>query len=178
MQHQKDKPFNPERRSVLQRVALFSAALAAAPQLLSQQQAAVSEPSTRANRKRTALHIEMHFPASSAHIYASLLDPRQFADLTGAPAEIEPKEGGSFSLFSGQITGRTIELVPDQRVVQAWRSPQWEPGFFSVVRFVVQPTGSATTLVLDHTGFPEGHYDSLLAGWHSHYEVALKKIPA
>lgn len=49
MQHQKDKPFNPERRSVLQRIALFSATVAAAPQLLSQQEAVVNEPSTRAN---------------------------------------------------------------------------------------------------------------------------------
>jgi activator of HSP90 ATPase len=174
---QEVKPFHLNRRLLLKFATVLPAICASSQGLLSQAQAA-SEPSTPANRTRTSLHIEMNFTTSPARIYAALLDPKQFADLTGAPAEIDPREGGSFSLFSGQIVGRTIELVPSQRIVQAWRSPQWEPGFFSVVRFVLKPTGSATTFLLDQTGFPEGHYDSLLAGWHSHYEAALKKLSA
>ncbi len=55
------------------------------------------------------------------HIYEALLDAKKFNAFPGAPAEIDRKAGGAFSMFGGQIVGRNIELVPNQRIVQAWR---------------------------------------------------------
>jgi hypothetical protein len=43
--------------------------------------------------------------------------------------------GGAFTLFGGHITGRHIELVPDQRIVQAWRVVDWIPVVYSIVKF-------------------------------------------
>jgi hypothetical protein len=65
-----------------------------------------------------------------------------FRTMTGAPAEISPDLGGAFSLFGARIVGRNIELVPRQRLVQAWRSQGWAIGAWSIRQFRDQGAGS------------------------------------
>lgn len=136
------------------------------------------ETSTPAHRGRTSLHQEVELKATPHRIYDILLDSRQFAALTGASAQIEAGAGGTFKTFGGLIEGRNVELVSDQRIVQAWRPASWPPGIYSVVHFELKPHGSGTALTLDHTGFPEGDYDHLLFGWNKHYWEPLKKYLA
>jgi activator of HSP90 ATPase len=76
------------------------------------------------------------------------------------------------------IVGRNIELVSNQRIVQAWRPTHWDPGIYSIAHFEFNPRDAETTLVFDHTGFPAGEYDHLDSGWHSHYWDPLKKFLA
>lgn len=79
-------------------------------------------------------------------------------------------------MFGGLIVGRNVELVPTQRIVQAWRPTHWNPGIYSIVRFDLKPDGPQTLIVLDHTGFPEGEFDNLAHGWKSHYWEPLAKF--
>jgi activator of HSP90 ATPase len=132
-------------------------------------------PSTAANQKRTSLHQEIDLKATPKRIYEVLLDSKGFAALTGAPATIDSSPGGAFSMFGGLIVGRNVETIPDQRVVQAWRPTHWDAGVYSIVKFELRPNGPSTTVVLDHTGFPEGEFDHLEFGWHSHYWEPLTK---
>jgi activator of HSP90 ATPase len=168
----------PARRQLISGIAITVGSLVAGLKVLGEDQhPAMKElPSTAANQKRTSLHQEAEFHASPQRIYEVLLDSKQFAACTGMPAEIDPKEGGGFSMFGGQIVGRNIELVPHQRIVQAWRPAHWDPGIYSIVRFELKPRGSETLLILDHTGFPEGDFDHLSFGWQSHYLEPLKKF--
>jgi activator of HSP90 ATPase len=133
-------------------------------------------PAEPSSSRRTSLHQEWQIPATPARVYAVLLDAKQFAKLTALPAEIDPRAGGAFSLFQGQIQGRNVELVRDLRLVQAWRPSHWDAGVYSIVRFVLKAQGAGTLVVLDHTGFPEGDFDHLGAGWHGHYEQALMRF--
>jgi len=128
-----------------------------------------------ANKALTSLHQEASLKASPQRIYEALLDAKRFAAFSGLPAEIDPKEGGAFSMFGGLIVGRNVELIPYQRIVQAWRPTHWAPGVYSIVRFELKPQDSGTVVVLDHTGFPEGEYDNLTWGWKAHYWDRLQK---
>jgi activator of HSP90 ATPase len=168
------------RRQVIAGVAFAFGSLAAAPRAWgnSQQPPMKEAPGTPANQKRTFLHQEVDFKASPQRIYEALLDSKQFATLTGMSAEIDPKAGGAFATFGGLIVGRNIELIPNQRIVQAWRPTHWDPGVYSLVKFELKPRGAETTIILDHTGFPEGDYDSLNAGWKPRYWDPLKKFIA
>jgi uncharacterized protein YndB with AHSA1/START domain len=74
------------------------------------------------------------------------------------------------------IDGRNVELVPNQRIVQAWRPNHWGPGVYSLVKFELKPQGSGALVVLDHTGFPEGDFDGLNSGWSDKYWEPLKKF--
>jgi len=171
-------PTSSTRRSAIAGAAIVLGSLATAGKLRAETQPQPGKATTdpAANRTRTALHQEVAFSATPARIYGALLDAKQFAALTGSAAEIDPKEGGAFLTFGGLIAGRTIELVPGQRIVQAWRPTHWDPGIYSIVRFDLRTQGAFTVVVLDHTGFPEGEYDSLSAGWKSHYWDPMQKF--
>ncbi len=124
-----------------------------------------------------SIHHEVSFEASPKRIYQALTDAGQFSKMTGgAPAEISAVAGGGFSIFGGMILGRNLELVPDQRLVQAWRVKTWSPGVYSVVKFELQSEGSGTLLVFDHTGFPEDQCEHLDSGWKTNYWESLTKF--
>ena len=117
---------------------------------------------TSANQSRTSLHQEIDYKASPERIYQVLLSSKDFTAFSGASADIDPKPGGTFSMFGGLVVGRNVELVPKQRIVQAWRlSQEFPEGTYSLVKFELKVVDSQTRVLLDHTGFPEGHFDHL-----------------
>ena len=139
-------------------------------------QAGKESPCKLTNAQRTSLHQEVDLPASPERVYQALLDAKQFAEFSGMAAEIDPAAGGAFSMFGKIIFGRNVELIPNQRIVQAWGDKGWGSGVYSLAKFELKAQGSQTRLVLDHTGFPEGSYDHLYDGWHGHYWEPLKKF--
>ena len=114
------------------------------------------------------------FQKSPEKIYKVLTSATEFGEMTGAPAEISEDEGGAFSCFGGQITGRHIELRPNKRIVQAWRAGPWEEGVYSIVKFDISESGTGSTVTLDHTAYPDGSSEHLEGGWHKMYWEPLK----
>ena len=125
--------------------------------------------------KSITIHQEIDFNTSPQLLYEALLDANQFTAFSGRPAEINREVGGAFSLFGGHIVGRNVELLPNHRIVQAWRVVTWPEGVYSITKFELKPNGSGTRLVFDHIGFPEGLHDHLAEGWESNYWMLLKK---
>ena len=124
----------------------------------------------------SSIHQEVTFKTSPQRVYSALTDAAEFQAFTGgAPAEIANVAGGAFSCFGGMILGRNIELVPNERIVQAWRAGNWGDGDYSIVRFVLNATEAETQLVFDQTGFPEEHREHLDAGWHKMYWEPLRR---
>jgi activator of HSP90 ATPase len=137
-----------------------------------------------------SIHQEPVFAASPKRVYEALTDAKQFTrviQLSGVlqamhlpdqPAQISTEAGGAFALFGGFITGRHVELVPNVRVVQAWRAGDWPAGVYSIARFELVEQGSGSKIVFDHTGFPKGEAQSLASGWKAHYWEPLAKVLA
>jgi activator of HSP90 ATPase len=124
---------------------------------------------------KTNIHRTIEFKATAARIYEVLLDAKQFSVFTKDAAEIQPQPGAAFRLFGGRIEGRNIELIPNRRIVQAWRPASWAPGVYSIVRFELVAGGSGTRIVLDHTGFTEDKWEGLNDGWPKMYWEPLRK---
>src|SRR5713226_7734312 len=131
------------------------------------------------------IHQEVVFKASRKRVYEALTDAKQFTKVTefsmvknAPPAEISREAGGAFSCFGGYISGRHVELVPNERIVQAWRSGSWDAGVYSIARFELKEQGAETKLVFDDTGFPNGEGEHLAAGWKMNYWEALQKYLA
>jgi uncharacterized protein YndB with AHSA1/START domain len=150
-----------------------------------------AEAADEISRAMESIHQEVNFKASPERLYAALTDPKQFQKVvmlsdavkTGTvkvtqPAQISAVVGGEFSLFGGYITGRQIELVPNVRIVQAWRTGSWAPGTYSIARFALAPQGGGTLLTFDHTGFPKGEAEHLAQGWNTNYWQPLEKVLA
>ena len=137
-----------------------------------------------------SIHQEPIFTASPKRVYDALTDAKLFTrvvQLSGAlqamhlpdqPAQISREAGGAFALYGGFITGRHVELVPNVRVVQAWRAGDWPPGVYSIAKFELVEQGSGCKIVFDHTGFPQGEAGSLASGWKAHYWEPLAKVLA
>lgn len=70
-----------------------------------------------------------------------------------------------FSLFNGWLDRRQIELVPNERVVQAWPFTDWEQGVDSIVRFTLTPKGAGTKLVVDQHEVPEALQEHVATNW-------------
>ena len=121
-----------------------------------------------------AIHQERVFKASRKRIYEALTDAKQFEKVVqlsaamksgmapGAKsAEISREAGGAFSLFGGYVTGRQLELVPNERIVQAWRAGGWDPGDYSIARFQLVEQGTGTKIVLTMLDFPRAMRNTL-----------------
>lgn len=127
----------------------------------------------------TKIHQEVNIEASAATVFDTLTQASRFSKMSGgAPAEIDATAGGAFSCFGAMIEGRNIELVKNERLVQAWRAANWEPGVYSIVSFQLRPAGSGTLVVLDHSAFPDGQAEHLAKGWHANYWEPLAKLVA
>ena len=120
------------------------------------------------------IHQEIVIAASPQRVYSALTDSKQFSAFTGASAEISNEAGGAFSCFGGMIVGRNVELIANERIVQAWRVANWEAGVYSVASFALKAQGAGTLIIFDHTGFPEGTGEHLESGWHANYWEPLK----
>ena len=171
------------REASIRLFSIFPLLGAAGVALVSTQDA--SRENSGISRTCECIHQEVAFTATPSRIYTALTDAKQFARVTefsmpGAAAStvISPHVGGEFSMFKGIIVGRHIEMVRNLRLIQAWREKDWNPGLYSVVRFHLNPNGSGTRLVFDHTGFPQGTADHLAVGWKSHYWDPLQKYLA
>lgn len=168
----------PTRRQAITSGAVALAVLALGSVRARAQQTMTEAPSTAADKTRTYLHQEVDFKTTPHRIYEILLDSKQFSACSGEAATISAEAGGVFTMFGGKIEGRNIELIRDQRIVQAWRPSYWEPGVYTVVKFELKAQGSETRIILDHTGFAEGHFASLSSGWKEHYWERLTKYLA
>ncbi|MDP9147594.1 MAG: SRPBCC domain-containing protein [Acidobacteriota bacterium] len=179
-----------ENHTVNRRVAIFASLSAASVVLWPKRTWA--RPTEEISHSEESIHQETILTAGRKRIYDALLDAKQFDKVTQLSAEmragksygskvteIDREVGGAFTLFGGHIVGRNIELVPNERIVQAWRVVDWEPGHYSIAKFELVEHGSGSTkIVFDHTGFPKGQAEHLAEGWKGHYWETLEKYLA
>ncbi len=126
------------------------------------------------------IHQEAVIKASPEQVYEFLTSGEIFGATTGMPAQMSAREGEPFALFGGRVEGRQVELVPGERVVQAWRfgsahPDEWEPGVYSVVRFSMRAEDGATRLVIDHNGMPPEWEEHIRSGYPTFYEAPLTR---
>jgi activator of HSP90 ATPase len=148
------------------------------------------EASNGLSHDAEAIHQEVLFAAKRKHLYEALLTANRFdkvsrigraagdMHLASTPTRISPSQGGAFVLFGGYIVGRQLELVPNQRIVQAWREVNWDPGIYSIAKFELTDQDAGTKLLFEHTGFPKGAGPHLASGWYENYWGPLKKFLA
>jgi activator of HSP90 ATPase len=182
----------PTRRRVLIEAALAvggfvmaTAKSGAAPAL--EASPALSPPRDGITRSAASIHQEVVFAAARKRVYEALTDANLFekvVELSGVrkgsaskvPATISLAEGGAFALFDGYITGRQVELVPNELIVQAWRSASWGAGLYSIARFQIVDSGSGSKIIFDQGGFPNDQAAHLAAGWQANYWTPLGKL--
>lgn len=114
--------------------------------------------------------------ATPEEVFRSWLSSEGHARMTGSPATIEPRVGGSFTAWDGYITGKTVELKPYTLIVQAWRTTEFastDPD--SKIEIVLKPVEGGTKLTLFHSDLPEGQAESYETGWEESYFEPMRE---
>jgi uncharacterized protein YndB with AHSA1/START domain len=119
---------------------------------------------------------EVVLDATPAQVYAAFMDSKQHSEFTGDVAVIGGTVGAAFSCHGGMVSGINVELVPNQRIVQAWRATPFPEGVYSVATFVFESAGEKKTrLKLTHEAVPAPACEMIAQGWEEHYWAKLKK---
>ena len=115
-------------------------------------------------------------PASAAEIYQAWLDSQAHSEMTGGEARQSDQVGAAVSAWDDYISGRNLELVPAERIVQSWRTTQFtDEHEDSVIVVTLEQVEDGTLLTLVHRNVPEGQTGYERVGWQEHYFEPMKK---
>jgi uncharacterized protein YndB with AHSA1/START domain len=109
-------------------------------------------------------------PASPVEIFEAWLDSIGHSEMTGGEATMSDEVGAEVTAWDGYISGRNLELVPGERIVQSWRTSEFaDEDQDSIITVVLQEVDEGTLLTLEHRNVPDAHRSYEEGGWQSNY---------
>lgn len=119
---------------------------------------------------RSVIQQSVLLAATADELFATYLDPKKHAAITGSAVTISDKPGSKFSAFYGSLTGTTLAVVPKRLIVQAWRSTNFrtsDPDSTLILEFV--PQGKKGRINLVQIDVPEVDFRGVSDGWELYY---------
>ena len=114
------------------------------------------------------------FPALPEEIYLAWLDSNGHSQMTGSPARISSQVGVEFEAWDGYIFGRNLELEPGKRILQTWRTTEFDPSEQdSLVEIVFELVLNGTKVTIHHSNLP-AHGSQYQQGWVDFYFQPMK----
>ena len=115
-------------------------------------------------------------PAPAASIYNAWLSSKEHALMTESESALASHEPGAKHKAHGDyIWGINIELVPNKKIVQSWRTGLFtEQDPDSLIEVLLEDKGDATLLTLIHSEVPEQEYH-VETGWVEYYFEPMKR---
>ena len=108
-------------------------------------------------------------------VYKAWLDSDLHTQMTGGVAECSDKMGESFTAWDGYIEGKNIALVPNETIIQSWRTSEFtDEEEDSQIELILEEIEEGTELTLTHTNLPK-HGMQYLQGWEDHYFTPMKE---
>jgi len=132
--------------------------------------------SHQGNPMSGSLRLSAFVPAPPAVVYHAWLNGKQHAAMTGAKATSQAWVGGKFTAWDGYIFGQHLELVPDCRIVQSWRTTEFpEDCPDSRLQVDLAPEADGTRLTLIQSDLPAGEAERYQVGWQQFYFEPIKR---
>jgi len=119
--------------------------------------------------------LKTNFNTTAKKIYETWLSSEGHTKMTGGSAIISDKIGDKFIAWDGYIEGKNIDLEPNKRIFQTWRTSQFnEDEDDSQIEVLLNEVDGKTELTLIHTNLSESgeHYK---IGWQDHYFEPMGK---
>lgn len=128
--------------------------------------------------KKKNFEQEIVIKSTPHEIYEVFMDSKKHSKLTEGKAKISREIGGNFSVWEGTISGKNVELIQDQKLVQTWRSDgeNWPKGYYSKITLTLESVDEGTLIKFKHEDIPEGAYESVKEGWNTYYWEPLKEM--
>jgi activator of HSP90 ATPase len=117
------------------------------------------------------------FPVTPDLLYKAWLDSTTHAEIIKSSAEIDPVINGEFTIWDKYITGKTIELEPDKKIVQLWRTTEFPAGSpDSILELTFEAVNEGTRLILIQKNIPEGQGEDYKQGWKENYFEPMQEF--
>lgn len=114
--------------------------------------------------------------ARPSDVYDLLLDSSKHAAFTGKSAEIDAREGGTFTFCNGNHQGYFVRLIKNKRIILAWTHKRFPASHYSIVDLLLEKTeDGGTRISLNQLGVPESCDGWLTDAWKKTYWEPLSE---
>jgi len=125
------------------------------------------------------IHQSVKFPATAKELYDLYLDPKRHAAFTGGgKVKISARPGSPFFAFNKMLTGTTLFTVPNQLIVQRWRSMNFKDTDLDsilILEFTQKgKQGKQGQIDLTHVNVPKQDCAGVTNGWKKYYWTPLR----
>lgn len=118
--------------------------------------------------------ISEKFPATPETLFEAWLNSELHSSMTGGKAQVSDLVGGVFTAWDGYIKGKNLELQPSMRILQSWRTTEFQdsdPNSLLEITFIHE--GDDTRVTIRHSDLPE-HGMQYQQGWVDSYFTPMK----
>ncbi|KAI8814233.1 activator of Hsp90 ATPase [Cladochytrium replicatum] len=122
----------------------------------------------------TTVKMETEFVCTAEDLYDVFVNVGKASAWSRGQAIFTPAPGGEFQLFGGNVSGKFVELVPNEKIVQTWRLKSWPSDHYSQVTLTFKQGDESTILSLSQTGVPIGDKDMTRSNWQNYYWNGIK----
>ena len=113
-------------------------------------------------------------PATPEAVYNAWLNSEEHTQMTGGSAQVSAVVGETFEAWDGYIQGKNLELDPPKRVLQSWRTSEFEDSEEdSLLEILFTPEGKETRVTIRHSNLPK-HGMQYKQGWVDSYFTPMK----
>lgn len=112
--------------------------------------------------------------ASADKVYQALTSDELAEKWGAAPANVDPREGGEFSYWDGDIHGIFTKLISNQLIEQDWYGHDHPERKFSAI-FTFEENEGTTQVHLKFSGDIEDEQKDI-ADWRDHYFNPIKTL--
>jgi activator of HSP90 ATPase len=116
----------------------------------------------------TSFEISESFKVTPARLY-EILTSQGLIGAWAGNASIDPKVGGKFSLFGGQITGSFTDLKEGKEIGTQWRLKDYPAEHYGQITFSLRDQGDSTVLSIKGENIPSRDQEKTQSGIHRHY---------
>jgi activator of HSP90 ATPase len=103
-------------------------------------------------------------------LYEAWLDSDEHSAFTGSHAEVDPRVGGKHAAWDEYIVGEILELEPNRRILQSWRTSEFPAeNQDSKLEILFNEEDSGTRITLIHKDLPESQAENYRQGWVDNY---------
>jgi len=113
-------------------------------------------------------------PGSPERLYNAWLGSEEHAKMTGSPAQVSDEVGGTFEAWDSYIHGKNLELNFPTRILQLWRTSEFEEtDQDSRLEVLFAGENNGTRITIRHSELPD-HGMQYKQGWIDAYFTPMK----
>jgi uncharacterized protein YndB with AHSA1/START domain len=112
--------------------------------------------------------------APVSKVWQALTDAETAEAWGASPAKVDPREGGEFSYWGGDIHGTYTKLIPQELIEQDWYGHDHPESKFKAA-FIFESNGDATTVRLIFSGDIEDEQKDI-KDWQEYYFDPIKDL--